>query len=204
MKECLANWKDYRPGDFVGVEGSGFLTVASYAIFKPPTYLFHFLTIRARLEEEDDYEIIEMRTDGCKIGRLSWYLDHAFVVFRLNDPEVDALGKRAAKYASRFGRAPYDYRLFFKLPFACLKCWLKQLLYEHWLRRIDPAELDISWDTIFVCTELPKAIWLQVSKNAIGPKDVGIPAAYKKSYLAKRIRIVGWNIPKESRVKFLP
>lgn len=197
MKECLANWKEYRPGDFVGIKGSGFLAVASYVIFKPPTHLFHFLTIRAHLEEEDDYEIIEMLANGCKIGRLSWYLDQAFVVFRLNDPEVDALGKRAAKYASRFGRVPYDYRLFFKLPFACLKCWFKQLLYEHRLRRIDPDELNISWNAIFVCTELPKAIWLQVKKNVIGSKDVGIPAAYQKSCLAGRICIVGRNIPKQ-------
>lgn len=201
-----SDWRDYKSGDFVGVEG-GVLARIAEVIFEPQTSLYHFLVIRSRLIEENDYEIIEMLGKGCSIGRLSWYLDRPFVVYRLNDPDVDLLGKKAAKYASKFGRVKYDYMLFVRLPFAIIRCFLRQLLREHTLRRIRPDELNIPWDSIFVCTELPKAIWLEVGKQILQPKDAGMPAAYVKANLLGKTNIVGYHFPKQKQrtqvLKFL-
>ena len=103
------------------------------------------------------------------------------------------LGKKAAKYASAYGRIQYDYALFFILPADCARCWFWQLIREHRLRRIRPDELRLVWDRIFVCTELPKAIWLRVKKWII--KGAGIPAAYVQSFKDNRLTIVGDNRP---------
>ena len=44
----------YKAGDIVGIEG-GFLASLASWIFTPQTKLYHFLVIRSRLEEEDDF-----------------------------------------------------------------------------------------------------------------------------------------------------
>ena len=186
------------PGDMVLVENHGLMGRLAYLVFSPPTYLFHALTIRSYLREEDDYEIIEMlggilpwQPNGCRIGRLSSYRDRTFVVFRLNDPEVEKLGKKAAKYASDYGRAQYEFALFVILPTDCIRCWFWQLVNEGRLRRIRPEELKLVWNRQFVCTELPKAIWLRVKKWFI--KGAGIPAAYVTAWIEGRLQLKGGN-----------
>jgi hypothetical protein len=190
--------KPYCAGDIVGVVNTGLMGQLAWLAFKPQTRLFHFLVIRSYLEEEDDYEIIEMlggffpwEPSGCRTGRLSWYRDRTYCVFRLNDPYALMLGKRAAKYASKFGRIQYDFGLFFKLPADCFRCWFWQIVKEHRLRRIRPNELKLVWDSIFVCTELPLAIWAEVKRYFID--GAGIPAAYAQAWLDERLLLMGGN-----------
>ena len=190
--------KPYMPSDIAMVENHGLMGQLSYLVFSPPTYLFHALTIRSYLEEEEDYEIIEMlggilpwEPSGCRTGRLSWYKDRSFIVFRLNDPEVEKLGKKAAKFASAYGRRQYDYGLFFVLLFDCIRCWFWQLINEHRIRRIRPDELKLVWNKEFVCTELPKAIWSRVGKRFI--HGAGMPAAYVQAFLEGRLILKGIN-----------
>ncbi len=178
----------YRAGDLIGVENLSLMGQLAYRAFTPQTHLFHFLVVRSYLELEDDYEIIEMLGKGCSIGRLSWYDDKNYCVFRLTDPEALELGKQAAKYASKFGRRKYDYDLFIKLPIDCIKCWFHQLVKEHKLRRIRPDELKLVWDKAFVCTELPKAIWEEVGKEII--RGAGIPAAYIGALQDKTLTLI--------------
>lgn len=180
---------DYMPGNIVGVKGGGFLSVLAYHIFEPATQLFHFLIIRSRLEEEDDYEIIEMTQHTCTIGRLSWYDDKSYIVFELADSRALELGKKAAKYASKFGRRKYDYGIFMKLPLDLLWCWVKQLRYEHKLRRIHPDELKFAADSAFICTELARAIWLEAGMDPLLAEDVALPAAFVKAFQEKRLNI---------------
>ncbi len=178
----------YKSGDIVGVKG-GFLAVLASHIFAPATQLYHFLVIRSRLEEEDDYEIIEMTQHTCTIGRLSWYDNKSYIVFELADPRALELGKKAAKYASKFGRRKYDYGVFFKLPLDLLWCWMKQLATEHHIRRIQSDELKFAANSAFVCTELARAIWLEVGIDPLLAEDVALPAAFVKAFQEKRLNI---------------
>lgn len=183
----------YQAGNIVGVKG-GFLALLASHIFTPPTTLYHFLVIRARLEEEDDYEVIEMRP-SCHIGRLSWYEDRYYKVFALTDPEAEALGKKAAKFASKFGRRTYDYGVFIRLPLDLMRCWASQLIHEHHFRRIRPNELKFTKNSQFICTELSRAIWLEVGIDPLNPEDAALPAAYIKAKNEGRLEIRGGNIP---------
>lgn len=187
---------DYLPGDLVGVQG-GFLASLAKRIFTPPTKLYHFLAVRSHLVEENDYEIIEMGMFNCDIGRLSWYNKRYYEVFRLTDPEAEPLGKKAAKYASKFGRRSYDYGVFFRLPLDLLVCWCSQLVKERHIRRIKPNELRFTRNSRFVCTELARAIWLEVGIDPLNKKDVALPGAFIKSVAEGRLKIVGVNLPKK-------
>ena len=206
----------YWPGDIVAVESSGLLALMGWLIFKPATRFFHHLTIRARLEEELDYEIIEMlgsvvgalvslipflgkwlTPPGCTIGRLSWYDGCHYAVLRLNDAETLNLGKRAAKYASKFGRLCYDFRLYLHLAGAVFRCWYRQLRDEWKLRRIDPSEIDLGENGAFVCTELPVAIWCLVGKDVLAPGDARIPAAYQKAIMERRLLLIDEHWPEK-------
>lgn len=184
----------YLPGDIVGVRGN-LLAFCASKIFTPQTTLYHFLVIRSRLELENDYEIIESIGKGCAIGRLSWYKDLYYVVFKLTDPETDILGKKAAKYCSKFGRRKYDYGIFFRLPLDLIWCWCKQLVKEGWFRPIRPDELKFTQNNAFVCTELARAIWLEVGKNPLAEEDVALPCAYIKAENEGRLKVVGINSP---------
>ena len=186
---------NYLPGHIVGVQG-GFLAEAQYHIFEPQTRLYHFLVIRSRLEEEDDYEIIEMRGHGCDIGRLSWYGGSYYVVYELADPEAGPLGKKAAKYASKFGRACYKFLRFFRLPADLGRCWSLQLAGEHRIRRIRPDELKWAADDKMVCTELARAIWLEVGKDPLEPGDAALPSAFVRAEQTGRLRVVDVHYPK--------
>lgn len=189
--------QSYLPGDTVGVEG-GFLASLAYYIFEPQTHLFHFLTVRSRLEEEDDYEIIEMLNRGCEIGRLSWYAGRYYVVFRPADPAAMPLGKKAAKYASKFGRRSYDYSLFLRLPADLLSCWFWQLVKEHRLRRIRPSELKLAANAAFVCTELPVNIWNEVCLRLLMANDAALPCGYVDAEQHSRLVVVDVHYPEVS------
>lgn len=186
----------YIPADIGLVENHSLIGQANHGCFEPQTYLFHSFIIRSYLRKEDDYEIIEMlggifpwQPSGCRIGRLSDYKNRRFVVFRLNDPDIYILGKEAAKDASKFGKSQYDFGLFFKLPADCFRCWFWQLIHEHKFRRIRPDELKLVWDKVFVCTELPKAIMLEIGKTFL--KGAAIPSAYVQAFKDDRLTLVG-------------
>ncbi len=192
---------DYRPGSIVGVQG-GLLARAQHIIFEPQTNLYHFLVIRARLAEEDDYEIIEMGGHGCDIGRLSWYEHRYYVVYFPTDPQAIDQGKRSAKYCSIFGRKLYNFGLFLALPADLIGCWFWQLVCEHRLCRIRPDELALVQKSRFVCTRLAQAIWQMVGIDVIPPEYTAIPPAFVKAEESGRLQIIDIHYPlKRIKVK---
>ncbi len=186
--------RNYLPGSIVGVQG-GLLAKAQYYIFEPQTILYHFLVIRSRLAEEDDYEIIEMSGRGCDIGRLSWYDHLYYVVYFPTFPGATEEGKRAAKYSSIFGRKLYNFGLFLALPADLIGCWFWQLVSEHRLRRIRPDELALVQKSRFICTRLAQAIWQLVRINILSPEDTAIPPAFVKAEESGQLQVVDIHYP---------
>jgi len=190
--------KGYQAGDFVGVLG-GAISHASYAIFTPPTRLFHFLDIGDYIPEEDDHEILEAIASGVRTGRLSWYKNDLYVVFRLNDPDAKEIGQSGHRIASKFGRWGYDYGMYGHLLIDLIRIYSRILVREHHLRRIRPEELPYHENHAFVCTEFENATKREVKHPIIPPGVNPFPAGYVQAYLDGKIKVVGVNIPEKYR-----
>jgi len=154
----------YQPGDIVGVVGGkGPLTWLSYHAIVPQTDLFHFLLIRDRIGVEDDYEILESIGKGTAIGRLSWYKNRQYIIFRVNHEDVERMGNLAAKLASTYGRHRYDWKLYAKIFAWALGYWLKEIVTLHIPPRlVYPAQIPYKTDQDFICIELVFEAWKMV------------------------------------------
>ncbi|MFA5429822.1 MAG: hypothetical protein WC329_01530 [Candidatus Omnitrophota bacterium] len=156
----------YVPGDGVGVQGSGLLPRLSENAVVPHTDLFHFLVIGDYIEEEDDYVILESLAKGTAVGRLSWYAESNYTVFRMNDPDYMVLGKRAAELASEFGRRHYDYMFYARLFAWAAGYWTKELATGHFPPRpVTTDRIPYKSDRDFICIELYFAIWNLVGRR---------------------------------------
>jgi hypothetical protein len=156
----------YVPGDGVGVVGGGPMGWLSESQITPHTKLFHFFVIGDYIAEDDDYVILESIGKGTAVGRLSWYADKRYTVFRMNDPNFAALGELAAERASVFGRRHYDYALYVKLFAWALGYWTKELATGHWPPRpVRPEQIPYKTDRDFICIELYFAIWNLVGRR---------------------------------------
>ncbi len=194
--------KKYGQGYIVGVEG-GALSKIAEAVFTPPTRLYHFLVIDRYIESEEDYEIHEAISSGVRSGRLLWYKDVFYVVFRINDEHAEGLGARACELASDFGRWGYDFQMYAYLLFDGIRIGLRNLIKERRFRRIRPAELPFHENHAFICTEFANALWYQVGKPPIPQGVVPLPAGYVEAVIAGKLQIVGVNIPPGSGRKYL-
>ena len=197
---------NYQYGDMVGVEG-GNMSQLSEAIFEPPTRLYHFLVIDRYIESEGDYEIHEAIASGVRSGRLSWYKDDLYVVFRhnalLGDEYVAGLGEQACEKASDFGRWGYDYLMYLYLLYDVPRVVLRNLVKERRLRRIRPDELPYreNHDSA-ICTVFANFVWRQVGFPVMG-RVPALPAGYIQAYYDRRLRIVGGNVPAGRQFKNL-
>ena len=185
-------WDTYRrpvyvPGDFVGVEGGGILTALSAGAITPRTKLFHFLLIGDYIPEDDDYVILESIGKGVAVGRLSWYADRKYQVFRVNHPDYARLGKRAAALASKFGRHDYDYFLFARFLGDFVRFEAEELWTFRRFARMFPGDFRRVQDSDFICTELVVATWALVGVDVIHPEDAPVPAAFVLAERAGRI-----------------
>ncbi len=191
----------YQAGDIVGVLG-GALSQASYRIFEPPTRLFHFLIVGEYIPNEDDYVIYEAIGSGVRTGRLSWYAEDLYVVFRLTDPQSRKLGVQACREASRFGRWGYDYLMYLYLLLDLPVVIIRNLLKERRLRRVRPDELPYHENHAFICTEFAAAVWREVGRDVIQKGVIPLPAGYIEAYKAGRLKRVGSNTPDKYRYIF--
>lgn len=169
----------YINGDIGAVLAEGFAKVAgllSRKIFTPHTDLFHFFLIGDYIPEENDYVILEATPRGVMVGRLSWY--EGYRIFRVVDPDVRELGIRAARAATKYGRAYYDYLLFFKLLAGVMRCLFRQLMNEGWFKAIRPAELPYARDSRFICTEIANEAWRLVGRPIVPKGVVPLPAGF--------------------------
>jgi len=181
-----------QAGDIVGVEGKGLLCWLSEHIFEPQTRLYHFLLVGDHLPRENDYVILESIASGVRLGRLSWYENREYTVFRITEPDSKRLGMRATRLASKFGRRHYDFMLYPKLLFGVMKCWWEQLIKERKIRRIRPDELSYTRDKAFVCTEFASEVWRLVNYPVI--KGItSLPSAYVQACYNGRLQVVWVN-----------
>lgn len=184
----------YQEGDIVGVEG-GAMSYLSQALFEPRTRLYHFLVIGQQVPEENDYVILESIASGVRVGRLSWYREKLYIVFRVNDPQAEELGRRACYLASKFGHAGYDYVLYAYLLADVIRLELKALRETRRFRRLRPGDLPYHSNRAFICTEFANALWAEVGRPPI-PRGVNpLPAGYVEAFLSNKIIPVGINIP---------
>lgn len=192
----------YQQGDYVGVEG-GNLSYASQAVFQPPTRLYHFLMIDRYIAREHDYEIHEAIASGVRSGRLSWYKDVLYVVFRPlsnfgGDEFVATLGAEACELTSDFGRWGYDFMMYYYFLHDVPLIFLRNLIKERRCRRIRPDELPYRENHAVICTEFVANIWRQSAGTLVNiiPRGVtAIPAGYIEALEDRRAKIVGANIP---------
>ena len=192
----------YQPGDIVGVLG-GAMSQLSRRIFTPETALYHFLIIGQFIPEEDDYEIFEAIASGVRTGRLSWYVQDLYIVFRLNDPESVKLGRRSAREASAFGRWGYDYIMFFFILLDLVCIYSRMLFKERRIRRVRPAELTYRENHAFICTEFANAVYRAGGRPPIPIGVTPIPAGYIEAYNCGKLVKVGENIPAKYRELYL-
>jgi len=149
----------YQPGDIVGVRGGkGPITWLSNHCVVPQTNLFHFFLIGDQVG--DDYEILESIGKGVAVGRLSWYKDREYTVFRVNHEKALSLGASVFRMASKFGRRQYDWKLYVKIFAWALGYWLKEIFTGHippW--PVYPTQIPYKADDDFICVELVFAAW---------------------------------------------
>ncbi len=184
--------KNYLTGDIVGVKG-GLMSKLTEKIFDPSTRLYHFLIIGDYIPEDDDYEIYESIASGVRVGRLSWYSQDSYTVFRLNDPEVFDLGKKARNEASNFGRWGYDYLMYMHILVDMVKIWIRMLFKEHHLRRVKPQELPYHENHAFICTEFANAVYRKGGRPPIPYGVNPLPAGYIQALTDRKLIIVGQN-----------
>ena len=135
----------YDQGDIVGVWGRGPLGWLNRNFILPSTDMFHFLLIGSKIPGEDDYAVLESVNKGVTVGRLSWYTDRSYNVFRLNRPDSVEIGNSAYLKATKFGRHRYDWKMPFKLAWTFITrrfrpCYVTEIPYQR--------------DHDFLCTEL--------------------------------------------------
>jgi len=153
----------YQPGDIVGVVGKGIIPWLSYHAIVPQTDLFHFLLIGGHADVIDDYNILESIGKGTAFGRLSWYKDRQYIVFRVNHEDGERMGNLAVKLASKFGRHKYDWKLYLKIFAWALGYWTKEIFTGHIPPRpVRPTQIPYKTDQDFICIELVFETWKQV------------------------------------------
>lgn len=197
----MNEYDKYWAGDIVGVLGGRFSAV-SESIFEPQTRLYHFLVLDRLDWLKDDMELHEAIASGVRGGRLSWYQNDVYVVFRVTAPDAQEYGKNVGIAASEFGRWGYDYLMYLYLLYEVPRVFLRNLFKEHRARRIQPAELHYYDNHAVICTEFANKLWLQeggASRAPIGPRVNALPAGYVAALRAGRLKVVGLNIPAARR-----
>ncbi len=153
---------NYQPGDIVGVVGKGIIPWLSKNAIVPQTDLFHFLLIGDRVGTKD-YEVLESIGKGVAVGRLSWYKDRRYIVFRVNHEDSECMGTAAFVAASVFGRRKYDWKLYARIFAWALGYWLKEIATFHIPPLpVYPNMIPYKTDQDFVCIELVFEAWKQV------------------------------------------
>jgi hypothetical protein len=177
---------NYLPGDIIGVKTTSGISLIISKLMRlfitPWTDLYHFF-----VKDEQDYEIKEAIASGIKDGRLSFYNNKEYRVFRI---PIAASRKRAnmacAKF-SRYGRVSYDWWLAVKLFVGAFKCWFLQALKEGRFRKIRPEELPYVRDDEFVCTEVAYEVSYLMGYPIVHPDTACIPPAIIASLNSGRI-----------------
>jgi len=150
----------YQPGDIVGVKSKGIIPWLSKNAIVPRTDLFHFLLIGYPING-GDYTILESIGKGPALGRLSWYKAREYVVFRVNHEDSAIMGERVMRFASKFGRYHYDWKLYARIFAWALGYWLKEIFTGHIPPRpVYPTSIPYKTDQDFICIELVFEAWL--------------------------------------------
>ena len=184
----------YRHGDIAGVPHRGMLGRLMKRVFTPHTNMVHWVLICDYIESEEDYVILESIGKGVAVGRLSWYKDYR--VFRptakstcirlrpvaestciRRDSCREYLGIWACQELTKYGRAKYDWGFVLSLPFACVCCWLQQLLTTGRTWPIKAADLPYSLDDRLCCTEAAVLAWRLVGVYLVPVSTMPIPSA---------------------------
>lgn len=167
-----------QPGDIVGVVAKGPLGWLNRNFITPHTNLFHFFLIIQEIIGGNDFIILESINKGVAIGRLNWYKNREYVVFRVNDADAWYLGERASQISSKFGRHWYDFGLFFKLAAWALGYCLKEIATGHIPRPVTPGQIPYDRDNVFICTEMVFEAWRLVGIYLRAKGHAPVPAEF--------------------------
>lgn len=197
----LRGFSYYRPqpGDIVCIE-DGTIGDLAYHIFAPPTRISHVAIITGLVRDLADYEIAEsIPNGGVRIGRLSWYRDRHYKIYRLNDPEARSMGFRVAALKSIYGRTGYDFQLYLLLAIDIPLTLLKILWREHRLRRIRPSELHILRNRAMVCTEFVNELYRICGRPLIPDGVPALPAGYQLAINDQKLELIHIHRPEQKR-----
>jgi hypothetical protein len=197
------NYHRLQPGDIACIE-DGTVGDLAYHIFAPPTRISHVAIVTGSLRRLGDYEIAEsIPNGGVRIGRLSWYRDRHYKIYRLNAPEARSIGYQAVALKSIYGRTGYDFQLYLLLAVDLPLTLLKILWQEHRLRRIRPAELHILRNRALVCTEFVNELYRLCRRPLIPDGAPALPAGYQAAINDGKLRLVHVHWPNHKR-RWLP
>lgn len=194
------NWaetlKMLQAGDFFGVEGKGPAKWAQYNLIRPRTRLIHFGLLGDYIPFETDFVILESLGSiiypGVKVGRLSWYKNKNFDVFRINHPSSLRLGKKAARQATRYGRARYDFRIIPYIVWHASRAIISNAMSGKGFYA-DYSDIPAKVDISLLCTEIPEEAYRGVYP-VTDSRALATPPNYRKSELDKAIvRVASWR-----------
>lgn len=182
--------RDYQHGDIGAVDSNSLLAKAQRAIFLPKARAIHHFLIADYIPEEDDYVILESIAKGIAVGRLSMYQPETYRVYRPVLPDSRILGIRACRELTRYGRARYDYGIYFKMAIDLLFCFARQLVLERKMHKIRAKDLLYGRDSRFICTEAVNEAWRAVGYPIIPKGVIPIPPAFIEAHVLGKIEEV--------------
>ena len=190
------------PGDLMGIYGGPIAKYLTSKIFTPSTILFHFLITGDHIPKENDYEILESINSGVRTGRISWYYNDLYVIFRKVD--VSIIDREDSfRMASQFGRWGYDFLAYPLIFWDSMKALTKMIFKEHKLRKLNQSDIPDHENHAFICTEFVNACWNQVGKPIIPIQYTPIPCGYIEALEKGILKLVWINIPKSFKIDTL-
>lgn len=193
----------YHQGDIVMVHPVDKLgrlaSRGAQLIFTPHTNKMHVFMIGEYIPEEKDYVIYEsIPSHGVAIGRLSFYDGYEYNVLRLNTDDSAAVGIRAVKQVSKFGRKPYGYFTILQVVYGAVLLFYAQFKREHHFRALTARDMSVflSYSRGEICTQLVPEVYRSAGVEILPLGDADLPCAYIEAVQLRTLKEVTLGLGK--------
>ena len=176
------NRLNLEPGDIAAVKGHGLLARLSRAVFSPDTDRYHHFLIWKKCTDGEDYIILESVAKGLAVGRLSMYEDQDIRFYRAVNLDRDTRNQ-ACEELTRSGRAPYDWMVYFNLPWEAAKAEARILLGGRLPRKLTAAEVNCCEDSWLICTEAVALAYKLANWSLVPDGIMALPSAIEQARL---------------------
>jgi hypothetical protein len=185
MKELL------QPGDIFSTKGSGIAGWAVRNLMRPSTPEFHFGYIWFWDEANSDWILLESRAPkGLRVAHLNWYKDRYVTFYRMEGTQIER--EWAPLGAISMSPALYDFWVIIKFFIGGVRAFLRIMVKERKIRRLQLEDLDYVADKKPICTEVVAAGSESVGKPLIKEGIAPVPNALKQAELDEKMKMIGY------------